>query len=170
MIKRIFFKRKNYYILKYSLLLFLFIIMLYIISFYYYINREYFIIPNFTDKYFIIPTNKEGEIVDYLDKKSLNNINDNIQDYEFKDINEINFTIQLYSNDKFENINKYLNNLLENKKEIIDDEDIFVFYKKTEIGTQYFITYKNYISKNNASEACDLLTIVKSCIILNLQN
>jgi len=26
------------------------------------------------------------------------------------------------------------------------------------------------ISKNNASEACDLLTIVKSCIILNLQN
>jgi len=60
--------------------------------------------------------------------------------------------------------------LLENKKEIIDYEDIFVFYKKTEIGTQYFITYKNYISKNNASEACDLLTIVKSCIILNLQN
>jgi molybdopterin-guanine dinucleotide biosynthesis protein A len=56
------------------------------------------------------------------------------------------------------------------KIEIIDHEDIFVFYKKTEIGTQYFITYKNYISKNNASEACDLLTIVKSCIILNLQN
>ena len=144
--------------------------MLYIISFYYYINREYFIIPNFTDKYFIIPTNKEGEIVDYLDKKSLNNINDNIQDYEFKDINEINFTIQLYSNDKFENINKYLNNLLENKKEIIDDEDIFVFYKKTEIGTQYFVAYKNYISRNDASEACDLLTIVKNCVILNLQN
>ena len=170
MIKRIFFKRKNYYILKYSLLLFLFIIILYIISFYYFFNREYFIIPNFTDKYFIIPTNKEGEIVDYLDKKSLNNINDNIQDYEFKDTNEINFTIQLYSNDNFENINKYLYSLLENKKEIIDHEDIFVFYKKTEIGTQYFITYKNYISKNNASEACDLLTIVKSCIILNLQN
>jgi len=41
---------------------------------------------------------------------------------------------------------------------------------KTEIGIQYFITYKNYISKNNASEACKLLTIVKSCIILNLQN
>ena len=70
----------------------------------------------------------------------------------------------------FEDINKYLYSLLENKKEIIDHEDIFVFYKKTEIGTQYFITYKNYISKNNASEACDLLTIVKSCIILNLQN
>ena len=76
----------------------------------------------------------------------------------------------MYSNDNFDNINKYLSNLLENKKEIIDHEDIFVFYKKTEIGTQYFITYKNYISKNNASEACDLLTIVKSCIILNLQN
>ena len=107
---------------------------------------------------------------DYLDKKSLNNIDNEIQDFDFKNIDELDFTIQLYSNDNFENINKYLYSLLENKKEIIDHEDIFVFYKKTEIGTQYFITYKNYISKNNASEACNLLTIVKSCIILNLQN
>ena len=170
MIKRIIFKKNNNYILKYFLLFFLFIIILYLISFYYFTNREYFIIPVFTDKYFIIPTNKEGEVVDYLDKKSLNNINNKIQNFEFSNISELNYTIQLYSNDNFENINKYLNNLLENKKEIIDHEDIFVFYKKTEIGTQYFITYKNYISKNNASEACDLLTIVKSCIILNLQN
>ncbi len=170
MIKRIIFKRKNNYILKYSLLLLLFIIILYLISFYYFINREYFIIPQFTDKYFIIPTNKEGEVVDYLDKKSLNNIDNEIQYYEFKNTSEVYFTIQLYSNDNFEKINKYLNNLLENKKEIIDHEDIFVFYKKTEIGTQYFITYKNYTSKNNASEACDLLTFVKSCLILNLQN
>ena len=170
MIKRIIFKRKNNYIFKYSLLLFLFIIILYLISFYYFINREYFVIPIFTDKYFVIPANKEGEVVDYLDKRTLNNIDNEIQDFEFKNISEVNFTIQLYSNDNFENINKYLNNLLENKKEIIDHEDIFVFFKKTEIGTQYFITYKNYISKYNASESCDLLTIVKSCLILNLQN
>ena len=170
MIKRIIFQRKNNYIIKYSLLLFLFIIILYLISFYYFINREYFIIPTFTDKYFIIPTNKEGEVVDYLDKKSLNNIKNKIQDFEFNDTSELNFTIQLYSNDNFEKINKYLINLFENKKEIIDQEDIIVFYKETEIGTQYFIAYKNYISKNDASEACDLLTIVKSCIILNLQN
>jgi len=170
MIKRIIFQRKNNYIIKYSLLLFLFIIILYLISFYYFINREYFIIPTFTDKYFIIPTNKEGEVVDYLDKKSLNNIKNKIQDFEFDDTSELSFTIQLYSNDNFEKINKYLINLFENKKEIIDQEDIIVFYKETEIGTQYFIAYKNYISKNDASEACDLLTIVKSCIILNLQN
>ena len=170
MIKRIIFKRKNNYIFKYSLLLLLFIIILYLISFYYFINREYFIIPQFTDKYFIIPANKEGEVVDYLDKKSLNNIDIEIQNYEFKNLSEVDFTIQLYSNDNFENINKYLNNLLENKKEIIDQEDIFIFYKKTEIVNQYFITYKNYISMNNASEACDSFTIVKSCIILNLQN
>ena len=170
MIKRIIFQRKNNYIIKYSLLLFLFIIILYLISFYYFINREYFIIPTFTDKYFIIPTNKEGEVVDYLDKKSLNNIKNKIQDFEFDDTSQLSFTIQLYSNDNFEKINKYLINLFENKKEIIDQEDIIVFYKETEIGTQYFIAYKNYISKNEASEACDLLTIVKSCIILNLQN
>ena len=170
MIKRIIFKRKSNYILKYSILLFLFIIVLYLISFYYFINREYFIIPKFTDRYFIIPANKEGEVVDYLNKKSLNNIVDEIQDFEFKNINELDFTIQLYSNDNFENINNYLNNLLENKKEILDQKDIFVFYKKTTIGTQYFLTYKNYISKDDASEACDLLTFVKSCLILNLQN
>ena len=170
MIKRIIFKRKSNYILKYSILLFLFIIVLYLISFYYFINREYFIIPKFTDRFFIIPANKEGEVVDYLNKKSLNNIVDEIQDFEFKNINELDFTIQLYSNDNFENINNYLNNLLENKKEILDQKDIFVFYKKTTIGTQYFLTYKNYISKDDASEACDLLTFVKSCLILNLQN
>ena len=170
MIRRIIFKRKDNYILKNSLLLLLFLIILYLISFYYFINRQYFNIPQFTDKYLIIPTNKEGEVVDYLDKKSLNNIDNEIKDFEFKNTEELDFTIQLYSNDNFEKINKYLNSLLENKKEIIDLEDIFVFYKKTEIGTQYFLTYKNYISKNNASEACDLLTIVESCIILNLQN
>ncbi len=170
MIKRIIFKRKNNYLLKYSLFLLLFIIILYVFSFYYFINKDYFVIPKFTDKYFVIPANKEGEVVDYLDKKSLNNIDEGVQDFEFKNTSEVDFTIQLYSNDTFENINIYLNNLLENKKEIIDHEDIFVFYKKTEIGTQYFITYKNYISKNNAFEACDLLTIVKSCIILNLHN
>ena len=170
MTKNIIFKRKNNYILKYFFLFFLFIIIIYLISLYYFSNREYFIVPIFTDKYFIIPINKEGEVVDYLDKKSLNNLDSEIQDFEFKNTNELDFTIQLYSNDNFENFKKYLNKLLENKKEIIDHEDIFVFYKKTEIGTQYFITYKNYISKNNASEACDLLTIVKSCIILNLQN
>ena len=170
MIKRITFKKNNNYIFKYFLLFFLFIIIFYLISFYYFTNREYFIIPVVTNKYFIIPTNKEGEVVDYLDKKSLNNINNKIQNFEFSNISELNYTIQLYSNDNFENINKYLNNLLENKIEIIDDEDIFIFYKKTEIGTQYFITYKNYISKNNAYESCDLLSIVKSCLILNLQN
>ena len=116
MIKRIIFKRKNNYILKYSLFLLLFIIILYLISFYYFNNREYFVIPKFTDKYFVIPTNKEGEVVDYLDKKSLNNIDNEIQDFDFKNIDELDFTIQLYSNDNFENINKYLNNLLENKK------------------------------------------------------
>ena len=170
MIKKIIFKRKNNDILKYTLLLLLFIIVFYLISFYYFINRDYFVIPKFTDKYFVIPANKEGEVVDYLDKKSLNNIDNEIEDFAFKNSSEIDFTIQLYSNDNFENINNYLNNLLENKKEIIDHEDIFVFYKKTEIGTQYFITYKNYISKNNASEACNLLTFVNSCLILNLQN
>ena len=170
MIKRIIFKRKNNFILKYSLLSLLFIIILYLISFYYFNNRDYFVIPKFTDKYFVIPANKEGEIVDYLDKKSLNNIDNEIKDFDFKNIDELDFTIQLYSNDNFENINKFLNNILENKKEIIDHDDIFVFYTKTEIGIQYFITYKNYISKNNATEACDLLTFVKSCLILNLQN
>ena len=128
MIKRIIFKRKNNHILKYSLLLLLYIIILYLISFYYFINREYFVIPIFTDKYFVIPANKEGEVVDYLDKKSLNNIDNKIQDFDFKNIDELDFTIQLYSNDNFENFKKYLNKLLENKKEILDHEDIFVFY------------------------------------------
>ena len=140
------------------------------ISFYYYINREYFIISNSTDKFFITPINKEGEVVDYLDKKSLNNLNDHIQDFDFKNISDISYTIQLYSDDNFENINTYFDKLLENKKEIINPQDIFVFYEKTEIGTQYFITFKNYISKNNALEACKTLAVVKKCLILNLQN
>ena len=54
--------------------------------------------PNFLEKVFI-PTNKEGEVVDYLDKKSLNNIDNEIQDFDFKNIDELDFTIQLYSND-----------------------------------------------------------------------
>ena len=97
---------------------------------------EYFIIPTFTDKYFIIPKNKEGVVVDYLDNKSLNSIDNEIQDFEFKNTSEVDFTIQLYSNDNFENIYKYLNNLFENKKEIIDQEDIIVFFNETETCNQ----------------------------------
>ena len=44
---------------------------------------SHFVIPKFTDKYFVIPINKEGEVIDYLDKKSLNNIDNEIQDFDF---------------------------------------------------------------------------------------
>jgi len=162
--------KKNNLITKYVSLSFFFIIICYLISVYFVANREFFNIPSFNDKYFIIPKNKEGKIVHFQDKKSLNNIDNQIQDYEFNNINKLQFTIQLYSNNNLEKINTYLTNLLKNKKEIIDEEDIFVFHKQTEIGTQYFITYKNLISKNKAFELCELLTIVERCIILNLQN
>ena len=172
MSKNIFISKKNnniYFIV--TIFLFL-ILLIYFISFYYFINQKYFIISNIEkNTFYIIPDDKEGEKVKFINKKSINNMSI-IKEIEKKQINNnnLNYTIQLFSDHNYNNIENYLNNLLNLKSEIISNNDLFTFSINSQIGIDYFVTYKNFTTKNNAIDYCKKLSFVKKCIIINPQN
>lgn len=161
-------KNKKYLYFKIYLIFFLLII--YFISFQVITNKKYFIInENSNNIYYTIPNDKEGEQVKFTNKKSINNI---IQKKELVDDNRLinlNYTIQIFSDPYYNNIDKFLNNELKNKFEIISSNDLYIFSISTQIGVDYFITYKNFETKTEAIEYCKKLSFVKKCLIINAQ-
>ena len=169
MSKYLYYKKKKFN----KFFLFIFIILsfllIYFISFYINTSQEYFIISNdYDEKYFIVPKDKEGEKVKFINKKSINNLStyNNNEIINKKDIN-LGHTIQLFSNGDYENVEKYIKNVLNPKSEIISLDDIFLFYIDTEIGRDYFVTYKSFDSKDDAKTYCNKLSFVKTCLIIN---
>ena len=147
----------------------LFIILTYFISFYINTNQKYFIISNdYGAKYFIIPKDKEGEKVKFIDKKSINNLSTlNNKEIVIKQDLNLGHTIQLFSNNDYKNVENYIKNVLNPKSEIISFDDIFLFYINTEIGRDYFVTYKSFNSRDEADIYCNKLSFVKTCLIIN---
>ena len=165
--RNIFFSKKNntFYILITLILL----IILYFISFYININKSYFIIENDIINYSIIPKDKKGEKVKYLDKKS---INTEIKLFKesLNNPQNLKFTIQLFSNTDYNKVDHYMANFINFKSEIISKDDIYLFGLKSDFGIDYFLTYKNFISKNDAINFCNKSNILSECLILNFQN
>ena len=134
------------------------------------INKTYFYIKTDNLKYYSFPIDKEGEKVNFLDKKSVNlpyKINENIK---LDNIEELIFTIQLFSNEDIEKVIKYMDKFLAFKNELIIREDLYLFSIKSDIGNNYFLTYKNFLSKNSATEFCHKSNILNKCLIINIQN
>ena len=172
MTKNIFITKKYNNIYLIIIFILFLILLIYFISFYFIINQKYFTISNTEeDTFYIIPIDKEGEKVKFINKKSINNISI-IKEIEKKEINinNLNYTIQLFSDHNYNNIENYLNNLLNLKSEIISSNDLFTFSINSQIGIDYFVTYKNFTTKNNAMDYCKKLSFVKKCIIINPQN
>ena len=168
--KNIFFtKKKNFY---YFLPVILFILIsIYFILFYLNINKSYFQIKFDILEYYFIPDDKEGEKVKFLDKKSLNNI------FDVKDENKIifntqklDFTIQLFSDPDFMIIKNFMNKYIEMKSELINIDELFLFSIETDIGIDYFLSYKNFSSKEDAINFCKNSLFFDKCLILNLKN
>tara|TARA_A100001011_G_scaffold400473_1_gene515279 strand:- start:1624 stop:2037 length:414 start_codon:yes stop_codon:yes gene_type:complete len=136
-------------------------------------NKKYFIITSKKNNiFYIIPDDKEGEQVNFTDKKSINkilSINDE-SNYNFTNIDNLNYTIQLFSHADYENITEYLNNLINLKNEIINVNELFIFSVRSEINNNYFLTYKNFNSNNEAINYCDQLSFIKKCLIINPNN
>tara|TARA_Y100001935_G_C17016532_1_gene365636 strand:- start:3 stop:515 length:513 start_codon:yes stop_codon:yes gene_type:complete len=169
MSKYLFYQKR--YSKKYLLFFFIFLLVTftYFISFYININKKYFVISNdYNGKFFIIPKDKEGEKVKFIDKKSINNLlkYNNNEIISKQDIN-LGYTIQIFSDSDFKNIENYIKNVLSPKSEIISFDDIFLFFIDTEIGRDYFVTYKSFDLKDDAKTYCNKLSFVKSCLIIN---
>ena len=164
-----------FYEKRYSNKFFLFFIIILLIFFIYFITfyinttQKYFIISNdYAGKYFIIPKDKEGEKVKFTDKKSINNLStyNNNEIINKQDIN-LGHTIQLFSDSDYKNVENYIKNVVNPKSEIIYLDEIFVFYIETNIGRDYFVTYKSFNTKDEAEIYCNKLSFVKTCLIIN---
>ena len=170
MTKNIFFVKKlnNFY---YILFLFIFIIIIYLIFLFININKPYFIIKNSSSNFYIIPKDKEGEKVKFLDKKSINNFY-NIKEIDLKlnEINNLKYSIQLFSDITYEEVKYYMENFIRLKSQLINLEDLYLFSVKSEIGVDYFLSYKNFSSKNEAINYCNISNYLDNCLILNVKN
>ncbi len=164
--KKLFFFKKNI-TLKFLTIFFIFLFFTYIFLFYLNINKPIFYLKNNETRYFIIPKDKEGEKIEYLDKKSINNkkILNNIV---LSNVENLNYTIQLFSDLNYLNVKIFMDNFINFKSEIINQEDLFIFAIETSIGIDYFLTYKNFLTKKEANNYCDNSNIIKKCLILNL--
>ena len=153
--KKIFFSKK----FKYRYLIFFsssFILILsYLIFFFININKSYFVIDNIISNYSIIPKDKEGKKINYLDKKSINNLL-NIEKINLNNTEFLKFTLQLFSNTNYKEIKKYYNS--------------FVFSIESDIGKDYFISYKNFSTKEEALNFCLKSSIVQNCLVINPNN
>ena len=130
---------------------FILILLIYFISFYIFSNKKYFIIKNSSiNTFYIIPEDKEGEKVKFVNKKSINNL--------------------IIDNQKKNNFEKFANNLINRKSEIINNDQLFLISLYSDIGIDYFLTYKNFDSKIDAMSYCKKLSFIDECLILNIKN
>ncbi len=169
--KKLFFSNSNYKLYFIFFIILSSFIALYFVSFFYIINKKLFIISNINNSsYYIIPEDREGEKVKFINKKSINNQSNLIvNDQKLSNISDLNFTIQLQSDSKYENIKDYYDKLLNLKSEIISINELYIFALNSQIGVDYFITYKNFSTKSEAMYFCKKLSFIKKCLILNPQ-
>ena len=168
--KKLFFSKKNNSIYLFISLFFFLLLIIYILSLYLNLNKSYFVIENNSLEYFVIPDDKEGEKVNYLDKKSLNNLsNINLENKYYSNIDNLKFTIQVKVSSNYNEINNYLDKLIKLKSEIISMEDFFIFPLVTNIGEDYFLSYKNFNSRLEARNYCRKITFINNCLVLNLK-
>ena len=83
---------------------------------------------------------------------------------------KLDFTIQLFSDPDFTIIKNFMNKYIEMKSELINIDDLFLFSIETDIGIDYFLSYKNFSSKDDAISFCKNSLFFDKCLILNLQN
>ena len=167
--KKIYFKKKNNIFYLIIILTIIIASLLYFLLFFISINKPYFKIVNNINEYYYIPIDKGGEKIKYLNKKSINN--DYNTDYKNNSINNnfvnLAFTIQIYSNPDLILVKKYKENFIKLKKEIIDENDLNIISIKSDIGTDYFLTFKNFSMKKDALNFCNNFHIFNECIIIN---
>ena len=167
--KKIYFKKKNNIFYLIIILTIIIASLLYLLLFFISINKPYFKIVNNINEYYYIPIDKGGEKIKYLNKKSINNDYNTDYENDSKNNNFVNlaFTIQIYSNPNLILVKKYKENFIKLKKEIIDENDLNIISIKSDIGTDYFLTFKNFSMKKDALNFCNNFHIFNECIIIN---
>ena len=160
-------KRKSYrkIIISLSLPLILFIFLYFFI----FINeKEFIVIPENTDVFYIIPEDRGGEKVPNLDKKSLNTITQDITEDIIKKPDDLLFSIQVFADNEIENINHYLQKITSFEETIYSINDFYILALTSEIGIEYFLLYKNFTTRVEATTYCSkFLPKLDNCLIVD---
>jgi len=165
--KPLFKKRKSYR----KIIILLISLLLLFIFLYYFIftnQKEFIVIPENTDAFYIIPEDRGGEKVPNLDKKSLNTITQDITEDIIKKPDDLFFSIQFFTDSEMSNVNQYLQKITNFDETIFSIDDFYILALTSEIGIQYFLLYKNFKTRLEATTYCaKFLPKMDNCLIVD---
>ena len=160
-------KRKSYrkIIIPLSLLLILFIFLYFFI----FINeKEFIVIPENTDVFYIVPEDRGGEKVANLDKKSLNKTTKVIAEHEIEKPDDLLFSIQFFTDSQIINVNQYLQKITNSDESIFNIDDFYILALTSDIGIEYFLLYKNFTTRLDATNYCiKFLPKMNNCLVVD---
>ena len=169
--KRLFDKKSSHIRKKYYLFLFIFLIAI-IFFYFFFINKTiFFNIPANSNSFYIVPENKEGEIVSYQEKKILNLTYKNNDNINLINDPDLEYSIQLYTSDDYKFIIDYRNKLIDKNDSIFSSNDLFIVILNYELTSEYLLLFKNFNTRKNAYEYCEKYSYyLDKCIIANVKN
>ena len=168
--KLIFYKKKSIFSILYPII-FCCIVLLIIVIFNRFIKNDFILIPKFSNNYYIIPKDRGGEKIHHLDKKSLHLNKNSFETTEITDFSFLNFSIQFFVSSDYNEITQLLKKFLNMGEKFYKKEDFYILDFKTNIGIDYFLLYKNFNNKIEASNYCKkYLFQIKNCLIVNVKN
>ena len=166
--KRPLFKKRRSYK---KIIIFLPSLLIVFIFFYFFIfinENEFIVIPENTDIFYIIPDDRGGEKVPNLDKKSLNPITKDITGNIIDKPNNLLFSIQFFTDNEIENVNKFFQKITNFDDSIYIEDDFYILALTTEIGIEYFLLYKNFKTRLEASNYCiKFLAKIDNCLVVD---
>ena len=166
-VRPLFNKRRSYR----KIIIFLTSLLIVSIFLYFFIftnKNEFIVIAENTEIFYIIPEDRGGEKVPNLDKKSLNTITKDITEALIEKPDNLLFSIQFFTNSEMTKVNQYLKNITNLDEKIYSIDDFYILSLTSEIGIEYFLLYKNFTTRLEATNYCiKFLPKMDNCLIVD---
>ena len=131
-------------------------------------ENKFIVIPANTDVFYNVPEDKGGEKVANLDKKSLNKTTKEIVEHEIEKPEDLLFSIQFFTDSQMINVNQYLQKITNSDESIYSIDDFYILALTSEIGIEYFLLYKNFMTRLDATNYCiKFLPKMNNCLVVD---
>ncbi len=131
-------------------------------------ENKFIIISENTDVFYIVPEDRGGEKVANLDKKSLNKNTKEIASHGIEKPNDLLFSIQFFTDSQMINVNQYLQKITNSDESIYSIDDFYILALTSEIGIEYFLLYKNFMTRLDATNYCiKFLPKMNNCLVVD---
>ena len=170
MIKRKIFKKKNY--LNFYLILTLLSVSIILFVYFYFLkSKDFFYIPFNISNNYIIPENLGGKEIPNQDKKGLHLSLTDKEKFNIKNDQSLKYSIQIYVNNDYKLVNEERLKFINADESIFLDGDLYIAQFNSILGREYFLLYKNFLSRDKALNYCKkYFYFTDNCLIVNVQN